>query len=121
MSRITIILIISFLISLPVIGSAAPKITEGDAGTGWVGFIDYPGKWQGVIGADMKISSVSGTGPEYFSFSGMKMSLSMNIQKCDDSNRVLKIKIYKDRRLIDEGETDAAYGVCMVPVALYDY
>jgi len=109
------------MIALPLTVHGAPVISEGKSDVGWSAVIDYSGKWQGNLGADFKIKSIDGRGSSWYTFSGAKTSISVYGQKMDDSSKELSIRVYYNGDLVDEGSTDAAYGVCMVPVGIYQY
>ena len=76
--------------------------------------IDYSGKWSGSYGDLTTSKSIEGTGTKTIAMNNPEMCISASIQKKDDSNNKMTVKILKNGKVLEEESTTAAYGVAVV-------
>lgn len=76
--------------------------------------IDYSGKWSGSYGDLTSSKSIEGTGTKTIAMNNPEMCISASIQKKDDSNNKMTVKILKNGKVLEEESTTAAYGVAVV-------
>jgi len=74
----------------------------------------YEGDWSGTYSDVGRTMSISGTGAKTISFPDAKESISASIEKQDDSERTLTVRIVRNDVVVAEDATNEAYGVVAV-------
>lgn len=81
--------------------------------------ISYPGKWSASIGDQDTSTTYDGRGDESIEINeGRYDVIAAAVQKTDDSNDKLKVKIIKDGDTLDSDSTSKPYGVVTVSATL---
>ncbi len=75
--------------------------------------ITYSGDWSGALSTGGSTKTISGSGEEKIEIKESGM-ISVNAQKQDGSSGELIVQIVKDGKVIEEANTDAAYGIAQV-------
>jgi hypothetical protein len=95
--------------------TSAPTPEPTPTKTGITGIIiDYSGKWSGSYGDLTSSKSIEGSGTKTIAMNNPEMCISASIQKKDDSNNKMTVKILKNGKVLEEESTAAAYGVVSV-------
>ena len=74
----------------------------------------YDGEWQGAAGDADSMNSISGSGEKTIDLEDANMIVSANAQKQDGGSGELTIQILKDGKVLEEGSTDAEYGMAQI-------
>jgi hypothetical protein len=74
----------------------------------------YEGDWGGTYSDVGRTMSISGTGAKTISFPDAKESISASVEKQDDSERTLTVRIVRNDVVVAEETTNEAYGVAAV-------
>jgi hypothetical protein len=76
--------------------------------------IVYEGDWSGTYSDVGSTMSISGTGAKTIPFPDADVSISASIEKQDDSERTLTVRIVRNDVVVAEEMTDEAYGIAAV-------
>jgi len=76
--------------------------------------VRYDGSWQGALGSEGEMRSISGQGDSHLPVTNDAIIVSGNAQKQDDSSATLTVQILVDGKVISEQSTSAPYGVAQV-------
>jgi hypothetical protein len=93
----------------------APKGSSSGASSTdhWQAKVEYAGSWQGALGYNNNVKSISGSGATTFEIPTPGYFISINAQKKDNSGQMLTVKILKNGNVVATENTVSEYGVAM--------